>query len=123
MEFFDKLNNFHIYISPVTLSELESTPDDDLREKLEETVMGHMVLPVTEEIKLLAMEYIKHSVIPEKYEEDAYHIAIAVINKMDYLLSWNFKHLVREKTRKIVEKVNMMNNLRMIDILTPAELL
>ena len=57
------------------------------------------------------------------YVEDAYHIAIAVITDMDYFLSWNFKHIVRKKTRDIVRMVSTLNNLRQIEIMTPAELL
>jgi len=42
---------------------------------------------------------------------------------MDCLLSWNFKHIVRRKTRDIVRMVNSLNNLKSIEIMTPAELL
>jgi hypothetical protein len=44
-----------------------------------------------------------------RYAEDAYHIAIADIHEMDFLLSWNFKHIVRRKTRDIVKMVNTLN--------------
>lgn len=49
---------------------------------------------------------------PEGYPEDAYHVAVAVINEVGYLLSWNFKHIVRRKKREIVRMVNPLNNLR-----------
>lgn len=42
---------------------------------------------------------------------------------MDYLLSWNFKHLVRLKTRDIVRMVNTLKGLKNLEIITPAELL
>lgn len=85
--------------------------------------MGHNVLSLTDDIKLLAKEYIKNGAVSEKYEEDAYHIAIAVLHDMDYLLSWNFKHLVRQKTRDAVNMVNTNNKLKKIEIITPAEIL
>ena len=47
----------------------------------------------------------------------------AVANEMDALLSWNFKHIVRRKTRDIVKMVNTFNRLGQIEIMTPAELL
>lgn len=71
----------------------------------------------------LAKEYVRNGAVPESYPEDAYHIAIAVINEMDYLLSWNFKHIVRRKTKDIVRMVNTLNRFRQIEIMTPAELL
>jgi predicted nucleic acid-binding protein len=121
--FFDEIRSFRIFISVVTLVEVERTPDVELREKMEDTLMGHNVLSLTDDIKLLAKEYIKNGAVPENYEEDAYHIAIAVLNDMDYLLSWNFKHLVRQKTRSTVNMVNTNNKLKKIEIITPAEIL
>lgn len=51
------------------------------------------------------------------------NIAIAVANQMDYLLSWNFKHIVRVKIRDIVRMVNTIHGFRQVEIITPAELL
>jgi len=45
----------------------------------------------------LANEYVRYGAIPENFPEDAYHIAIAVINEVDYLLSWNFATLLYSK--------------------------
>ena len=81
------------------------------------------VLASTDEIAGLAMEYISKGAIPKSHPEDAYHIAIAVINGIDYLLSWNFKHIVRIKTRQIVGTVNSTKGLPQITILTPGEML
>lgn len=121
--FFNAIRNFRIFISVVTLAEVERTPDIELRGKMEDTLMGHNVLSLTDDVKLLAKKYIHHGAVPKHHEEDAYHIAIAVINDMDYLLSWNFKHLVREKTREVVNMVNTTNNFKKIEIITPAEIL
>ncbi|MCL0057874.1 hypothetical protein M1N05_02255 [Dehalococcoidales bacterium] len=54
-----------------------------------------------DDVEWIAGEYIRHGAVPEGYPEDAYHIAIAVINGVDCLLSWNFKHIVRRRTRDI----------------------
>jgi hypothetical protein len=81
------------------------------------------ILPLSDEIETLASLYIDYRAIPEIYFDDALHIAAAVINEMDYLLSWNFKHLVKIKTRDIVRMVNTLNKYSQIEIITPAELL
>ena len=61
--------------------------------------------------------------IQESYSEDAYHIAVAIINNVDFLLSWNFRHIVRKKTKDIIKMIITINNLRQVEIITPAELL
>jgi hypothetical protein len=76
-----------------------------------------------EESRALADEYIRHGAIPEDYPEDALHIAIASVNGMDCLLSWNYEHLVRIKTRRIVSMVNTSLGYPYIDIVTPAEVI
>ena len=81
------------------------------------------VLSISNEVEELAKEIIKKGAINELYSEDAYHIAVAIINKMDFLLSWNFRHIVRKKTKDIVRMIITLRNLRQIEILTPAELL
>ena len=60
--------------------------------------------------------------IQESYSEDAYHIAVAIINRVDFLLSWNFRHIVRKKTKDIIKMIITINNLRQVEIITPAEL-
>ena len=87
------------------------------------TISEFSILSLTDDEELLAQEYVKHGAVPETYPEDAYHIAIAVINDLDYLLSWNLKRIVRRKTRDIVRMITTLNNLRQIEIMTPAELL
>jgi len=71
----------------------------------------------------LTQEILQSNAINKAYSEDAYHIAIAIINKMDFLLSWNFRHIVRKKTKDIIRMITTLNNLRQIEIITPAELL
>jgi len=80
------------------------------------------ILTITENIEHLAKEYIRIGAIPEKYLEDALHIAIAVENKLEYLLSWNFSHMVKRKTKELVNTYNQKNNYSRIEIITPAEM-
>jgi predicted nucleic acid-binding protein len=121
--FFAEIGNFETFISEITVAEIERTPDMELRSKMKDAVSRFSVLSLTDDVEWIASEYIRQGTVPEGYSEDAYHIAIAVINEVDYLLSWNFKHIVRRKTRDIVRMVNTLNNLRQIEIMTPAELL
>jgi len=121
--FFKEMKNFEILISEITVAEIERIPDGELRGKMKEAVAGFSVLSLTDDVEGIASEYIRHGAVPAGYGEDAYHIAIAVVNEMGCLLSWNFRRIVRRKTREIVRMVNTLNNLTQIEIMTPAELL
>ena len=52
-----------------------------------------------------------------------YHIVVTVINEIDYLLSWNFPHIVRKRTKDIVRMVNTLRKLKQVEIIAPGELL
>ena len=90
---------------------------------MKEAVAGMNVLVITREAGDLADDYVRHGAVPDTYPADAMHIAIASLNGIDYLLSWNFRHLVRRRTRDVVDMVNTMRGMRHISIATPAELL
>ena len=121
--FFNSIENFEPFISEITMTEIEETNDVKLRKKLIEKAQKFTLLNITDDDEKLAKLYVQNGAIPENYSEDAFHIAIAVVNEMDYLLSWNFKHIVRLKTKEIVKMVNTLNNFRYLEILTPPELL
>ena len=122
-EFFSKIEIYETYISELTIAEIERTYNDVLKDKMRQVIKGFHVLEINEAVEELAKEYIKYGAVPETYSEDAYHIAVAVLNEMDYLLSWNFRHIVRRKTKDIVRMVNTLRNLKQIEITAPGELL
>lgn len=121
--FFEDIGEFETFVSEITVAEIERTQDMEIRSKMKGAMVQFSVLSLTNDVEWIASEYIRHGAVTEGYTEDAYHIAVAVINEVDYLLSWNFEHIVRRKTRDIVRMVNTLNNLRQIEIMTPAELL
>lgn len=107
--FFRDITDFDAYISDITVAEIDRTPNSELRSKMREPASKFSMLSMTDDAESLAREYIRYGAVPKDYAEDAYHIAIAVTNGMDYLLSWNFKHIVRKRTRDIVRMVNTLN--------------
>lgn len=120
--FFNNIEDYEIYISNITVIEIENTPDLQLRNKMEEIITNYKILIVNDDVEWLGNEYIKHGAIPESQPDDAYHIAVAVINEMEFLLSWNFKHMVKLKTKNIVKMINTLNKVRQIQIIPPGEL-
>ncbi len=55
--------------------------------------------------------------------KDCRILKASVVNNLDIVVSWNFRHIVRRKTKDIVAMVNTRNNFKHIEIMTPAELL
>jgi predicted nucleic acid-binding protein len=76
---------------------------------------------LTEEANKLADLYINEQVVGQSSKADCQHIAIATVNKVDVLVSWNFKHIVNLKRIRGCNSVNLKNNYPMLEIRTPKE--
>jgi hypothetical protein len=76
-----------------------------------------------EEAEYLAGAYLKEGAITRKFYEDALHIAIATINKVDVLVSWNFKHIVNLDRIKMYNGVNLKHGYIILEIRNPREIL
>jgi len=133
IDFFDnfiKKGIYNPFISEVVIAEIEDTKDQKKRNKLikviEDYFIGILEL-TTEEAKAsayLAYQYIDKGVIPAKKEPDAFHIAISVIKKIDFLVSWNYKHLANVMKEKKIRTINLENNYTHdLRIITPLELI
>jgi len=122
-KFFEQKETFDAYISEVVLAEIDNIRETQLKDKLRNAALPFKILSVDEECRRLANEYVKYGTIPSDYSEDALHIAISTLNGVDYLLSWNFKHIVKVKTRRVVNMVNLSLGYPDLRIATPAELI
>lgn len=94
-----------------------------MKNKMKQIIKDFSVLEINESVEELAKECVNYGAIPESYQEDAYHIAVATLNEMDYLISWNFRHIVRRITKDIVRMISTLRNLKQVEITTPGELL
>jgi predicted nucleic acid-binding protein len=79
-------------------------------------------IELTEEIMNLADRYIIEKVVGRTSLEDCRHIALATINRVDVLASWNFKHIVNLDRIKGYNSVNLRLGYPTIEIRTPQEL-
>jgi len=119
--FWSKMNDYEVFISELVLEEL-GRANEQIRDKLFSTVKDFVVLKISKEAEKLAEIYIKQGIFPEKYFDDALHVALASINQIGILLSWNFTHLVKLKTRRMVSIVNLAENIMPVEIASPPEL-
>lgn len=79
-------------------------------------------IELTEEIMILADRYIVEKVVGRTSLEDCRHIALATVNRVDVLASWNFKHIVNLDRIKGYNSVNLRLGYPAIEIRTPQEL-
>jgi hypothetical protein len=80
-------------------------------------------LPITDTATALAETLITHSALPSKARVDALHIAIAAVNGMNYLLTWNCRHLANATLRTKIEQVCRQQGFEPPIICTPKELI
>ena len=101
------LEFFEVYISTLVLQEAEQG-DPEAAQKRLNVITNLPVLAITDEVEKLASILISEGPIPDKNPEDALHIAIATVNGIDYLLTWNFTHInnaqMKSKIISVVEK-------------------
>lgn len=110
-------------ISDLTLRELEEAPEKvrQILSELPSEFIEYVFL--TDEAVTLADTYIAEGVVNEKHLIDAQHIAIATIEWVDVLVSWNFKQIVNlERIRKF-NAVNLMLGYHLLEIRSPLEVL
>ncbi|MBU4486345.1 MAG: type II toxin-antitoxin system VapC family toxin [Candidatus Delongbacteria bacterium] len=108
-------------LSEVVGSEIESAPERIKLKYFEILQHNSIFLELTDEAVMLAKEYQKRGILPEKFFEDGLHIALATINKVDLLVSWNFKHIVRFDKIRLFNAVNLEMGYKTIEIYSPME--
>lgn len=131
VDFFNNFIKTGIYqtnISVFVIEEILQTKDESKKESLLKVITDYNINIIEPEnimgIDELADLYITNSVIPEKKRFDALHIACSVIHHIDYLVSWNYKHLANINRERKIISVNLANNyLNAIRIITPLELI
>jgi predicted nucleic acid-binding protein len=121
--FFAQIPQYEVYISQLTVDEIDKTKNRSLKQKMQLCASSFTVMGETQEIITLANELVQYNAVPQKSIEDAYHIAYAVVSRVDYLLSWNFRHLVRLRTKNVVRMVTTLQGYRYIEIIAPVELI
>jgi len=118
-----KLGEIKLVISELTELELIDAPQavKDIFEGIPEENIEYVEL--TQEALNLARKYISEGIISGRKLVDAEHIAIATINRVDILLSWNFHHIVNLKRIRGYNSVNLKYEYPLLEIRNPSEVL
>jgi len=118
-----KQDLYDVVISGLALYEIRKCSEPKLSvlaEYLDEINFEEAEL--NDEINVLAEKYITDGIIPQKYYDDALHIAAATILGCDAIVSWNFKHMVKLKTIIGVNRINRYLGYNEIEIITPMSM-
>ena len=116
------LEFFEVYISTLVLQEAEQG-DPEAAQKRLNVITNLPVLAITDEVEKLASILISEGPIPDKNPEDALHIAIATVNGIDYLLTWNFTHINNAQMKSKIISVGEKYGYPCPIICSPEELL
>lgn len=113
---------FELYVSEFVIAE-SSQGNPDAAARRMAAIEDIPELDVTQEVQDLAKALIVNGPIPNQAEIDAYHIAVATVNGMDYLLTWNCTHIANAVMRPKVEAVCRSHGYEPPIICTPQELM
>lgn len=114
--------DFDLYVSEIVVMECGAGDAVAARQRLE-SLEGLPMLDVTERVYSLAEKLVKQVPLPATAPVDAMHIAIAVVNGADFLLTWNCSHIANAILRHRIENVCRSNGYDPPTICTPEELL
>ena len=115
-------DNFEFVVSDVVITEIRQG-DEIAAQRRVDALAGLTVLELSPEAVILALELINAGAVPPYSLPDAQHIAIAVVNGIEYLTSWNYKHIVNETKRQHIDRVCQAAGYQPTILCTPAELI
>ena len=122
-ELWPKLSSvYETYVSALVYEEAGRGDPGQAKMRLA-AVRPFRMLDIDEDARMLAEKIIAGGGIPAEYPEDALHIAVAAVNGMDVLLTWNFTHMNNPFTRIMVRRIVEYEKYLCPEICSPEELL
>jgi predicted nucleic acid-binding protein len=113
---------FTLYISQVVLDEV-GRGDAEIAKRRLSLLRDFPLLEVNEAVQDLAAQFLYKSNLPSKATDDALHIAVATVYGLDYLLTWNCKHIANAQIQKKLAQISLDAGYELPTICTPYELM
>lgn len=113
---------YRFLTSAVTADELSTAPER-VRKLFADTFPAEDLIEITSVSERLAAAYMERHILTPKYTDDARHVAICTVTQIEYLVSWNFRHLVNVEREKGFNAVNLLQGYRTVRIVNPLELI
>lgn len=121
-DFWARLNKYEKYASELVIDELSQMTDPTKKEAVLKLTADFQILKATENVQNLAKTYIERGLFPNRYFADALHLAFAGVHSINVLISWNFEHLVKRKTRILASAIHLELKYLPVEIIAPPEL-
>jgi len=121
-EWWETRERFEVYVSQIVLREASGGDSMAANARLS-SLSGIPVLTAGPEASALAQQLLVQGSLPAKAAVDALHIAIAVVNGIDYLLTWNCTHIANAAMRIQIERVCRQSGYEPTVLCTPEELM
>ena len=118
----ERRHDFELYISQFVVDEAGGGDPIAAEQRLQ-ILEGLSQLNITEEVMLLGENLIRKGILPEKAATDGLHIAVATVNEMDVLLTWNCRHLANAEILGVVNRFIRSEGFETPIICTPDELM
>lgn len=112
---------FVLVVSPVVIRECAAGNLAMAARRLY-AIQGFASLDLTDPVVDLAEKLVKYGGLPQKAANDALHVAIASVWRVDYLVTWNCTHIANAMTRRTMEQIVVASDLPFPVICTPEEL-
>ncbi len=111
------------HVSTVVLEEVQRAPKR-VRDKISRELRKGYIMVLEESVESLRLSrvYISGGAIPSEYENDATHIAIATVNDIRVIVSWNFRHMVNIDRKQKINSANLREGLPLVDLVSPWEM-
>jgi predicted nucleic acid-binding protein len=115
-------DRFTLFVSQLVVQECSAGDAQAAEERL--AILGTVpLLPTTVEAEQLADALTVGHAVPVAYPEDALHIALAAVPGIEYLVTWNFRHIANATIRSAIERVCRAAGYEPPTICTPEELM
>lgn len=114
-------SNFELFISELVLREVSQGDSTAAAERMEMIALIPSA-PILETAQQLADVLIARHGLPEKARIDALHLAICATNNIDYLLTWNCRHLANATRQKVIGEICKSSGYNVPIICTPQQL-
>jgi hypothetical protein len=121
-EWWQGRGRFDLFVSEAVLQEAAGGDSAAATRRIV-ALQGIPVLAVTEAAASLARDLVAGHAVPAKAAVDAVHIAVAAVNGMDFLLTWNCAHIANAATRAMIDRVCRAAGVVPPVICTPEELM
>jgi len=115
-------DRFELFVSQLVVQECSAGDQQAAEERLG-AIESFTLLPTTTEAERLAEALIAGNAVPETHPDDALHVALAAVHGIEYLVTWNFRHIANASVRSAIERVCREAGFEPPIICTPEELM